>query len=204
MPTVPLADQRCRRVDSVPVSRLTVATPSPIADVGGDVVDGEAGAGIDQARARRADGAADHRRRRRAAHLDIDVGRAVQRQALRGERRVVRKANGTSPEKSSNERGRARVVNGAAALEAEAGPSPMLALKVSRLAGKRSGRLMLMRTEAGAARLRRWTPAASTSKATAGLAGAPETLTVPEIEPAAPRPGEKVLASDAGTAPASR
>jgi hypothetical protein len=44
-----------------------------------------------------------------------------------------------------------------------------------------------------------WTPAASMLKATAGLAGAPVTFTVPEIEPAASRPGEKLLAREIGT-----
>ena len=43
------------------------------------------------------------------------------------------------------------------------------------------------------------TPEASTLKATAGVAGAPETFTVPEIAPAASRPGEKLLASETGT-----
>ena len=197
MPTVPLAD-RLPRVDSVPVSRLILATPLPIATSA--VI--SLMAMPERASTRRApdvltvppmtgDVAGP---RTCTLTLAVPVSDRPCAASFR-----LRKPNGTSPVKSSTSAGVPAVVTVPPPLRPRPAPSLTLALKVSLLPAKVPDDETLMPPKPAPRVCDVCTPAASILKATAGLAGAPVTLTVPEIEPAASRPGEKLLASETGT-----
>ena len=142
-------------VDSVPLSERTVATPPPMAIVGADVVDRDARARIDEARARRASpcrrstGEFD-----RAAHLQADIRRRRRatgpaRQAAASGRRTA-----PSPEKSSDS-AREPVSTVPPPFRPRPEPSPTLALKLQLAAGEVAAGGNAHRAEAGRARLRR-------------------------------------------------